>query len=183
MDTETFVKSNFGKLFIKILAAGMESRFRYRFFPPMKILRGTNIIPGQTVLELGCGTGFFTVPAAKLIGDKGSLTAMDVLQESVDLVTSKIREADLKNVHVVKGNAMDTFLNAESFDAVLLLGLIPAPMLPLNKLLPEIHRLLKIEGSLSVWPPVPGWLPQVILKSGLFIITGKCNGVTNFRRC
>jgi demethylmenaquinone methyltransferase/2-methoxy-6-polyprenyl-1,4-benzoquinol methylase len=183
MDTETFAKSNFGKLFVKILAAGMESRFRYQFFPPNKILSGTNIEPGQTVLELGCGTGFFTIPAAQLIGDRGSLTAMDVLQESVDLVSTKVQEANLKNVHVVKGNAMDTRLNGESFDTVLLLGLIPAPMLPLNKLLPEIHRVLKADGSLSVWPPVPGWLPQAILKSGLFTITVKRNGVNNFRRC
>ena len=183
MDTETFAKSIFGKLFVKILAAGMESRFRYRFFPPMKILSGTNITPGQTVLELGCGSGFFTIPAAKLIGDKGNLTAVDVLQESVDLVSTKVQEANLKNVRVVKGNAMGTRLNAESFDTVLLFGLIPAPMLPLNKLLPEIHRVLKAEGSLSVWPPVPGWLPQAILKSGLFRIIGKRNGVSNFRRC
>ena len=183
MDTETFAKSNFGKLFIKILSTGMESRFRYRFFPPMKILSGTNIKPGQTVLELGCGTGFFTIPAAQLIGDRGSLTAMDVLQESVDLVSTKVQEANLRNVRVVKGNAMDTRLNAESFDTVLLFGLIPAPMLPLNKLLPEIYRVLKAEGSLSVWPPVPIWLPQAILKSGLFTITVKRNGVNNFRRC
>lgn len=182
MDTETFAKSGFGKLFVKILAAGMESRFRYRFFPPMKILDGTDIEPGQTVLELGCGTGFFTIPAAGLVGDKGSLTALDVLQESVDTVSAKVRDAGLKNVRVVKGDAMHTGLNAESFDAVLSFGMIPAPMLPLKKLLPEIHRVLKTGGTLSVWPPVPGWLPQAILKSGLFAIKGKRNGVINFVR-
>jgi demethylmenaquinone methyltransferase/2-methoxy-6-polyprenyl-1,4-benzoquinol methylase len=183
MDTETFAKSRFGRLFVKILAAGMESRFRYRFFPPNKILSGTNIEPGQTVLELGCGTGFFTIPAAQLIGESGSLTAMDVLQESVDLVSTKVQTANLKNVQMVKGNAMDTRLNGEIFDTVLLLGLIPAPMLPLHKLLSEIHRVLKAGGSLSVWPPVPGWLPQAILRSGLFAITDKRNGVYNFKRC
>jgi ubiquinone/menaquinone biosynthesis C-methylase UbiE len=35
--------------------------------------------PGQTVLEVGCGTEFFTIPAAKLIGDEGCLVAMDAL--------------------------------------------------------------------------------------------------------
>ncbi len=182
MDTETFAKSKFGKFFIKILAAGMESRFRYRFFPPMKILKGADIAPGQVALEIGCGTGFFTIPAAQLIGERGSLTSMDVVQESLDLVSKKVHEANLKNVRVVKGNAMDTRLDAESFDNVLLFGIIPAPMLPLNRLLPEVHRILKSGGVLAVWPPIPGWLPHAIIKSGLFTLSSKRNGVSNFKR-
>jgi ubiquinone/menaquinone biosynthesis C-methylase UbiE len=183
MDTETFSKTKFGKLFIKILAAGMESRFRYRFFPPTRILNGADIVPGQVVLELGCGTGFFTIPAAQLIGDQGSLTSMDVVQESVNLVSKKVQKANLKNVRVVKGNAMDTNLASESFHTVLLFGVIPAPMLPLSRLLPEIHRILKTDGNLAVWPPIPGWLPRAITQSGLFILSNRRNGVSNFIRC
>lgn len=51
-------------LFIRIIAAAMEGRFRYKFFGPMQILQGADIRPGQTVLEVGCGTGCFTVIAA-----------------------------------------------------------------------------------------------------------------------
>ena len=182
MDTETLARSKLGKLIIKILAAGMESRFRYRFFPPLNILNGADIVPGQNVLELGCGTGYFTIPTAQLLGEGGSLTAMDVLHESVELVSRKVKEANLKNVRVVQGNAMDTGLDAESFHTVLLFGVIPAPMVPLGRLLPEIHRVLKAEGNLAVWPHIPGWLPQAILHSGLFTLTSKRNGVINFRR-
>jgi ubiquinone/menaquinone biosynthesis C-methylase UbiE len=183
MDTETLVKSKTGKLFAKVLAAGMESRFRYQFFGPENILKGVDLIPGQTVLEVGCGTGYFTIPAARLIGDQGQLVAMDIVPESVELVTKKVQTANLKNVHMIKGNALGTHLDAESFNVVLLFGVVPAPMLPLNRLLPEMHRVLKAEGTLAVWPPVPGWLPQSILKSRLFTFTSKRNGVHNFRRC
>jgi ubiquinone/menaquinone biosynthesis C-methylase UbiE len=183
MNTETIAKSTLGKFYIKVLAAGMESRFRYRFFGPMNILNGADILPGQIVLEAGCGTGYFTLPAARLIGEQGCLVAMDVLADSVELVSRKVQVADLKNVRVVKGDALDTGLDAESFHAVLLFGVIPAPMLPLRRLLPEMHRLLKADGNLAVWPPIPGWLPQSILQSGLFTFTNKRNGVHNFRRC
>jgi ubiquinone/menaquinone biosynthesis C-methylase UbiE len=183
MDTETIAKSTIGKLYIKVLSAGMESHFRYRFFGPLNILSGASIRPGQIVLEVGCGTGYFTVPAARLIGEQGCLVAMDVLSDSVELVSRKVRIANLKNVRVVKGDALDTGLDAESFHMVLLFGVIPAPMLPLSRLLPEMHRLLKVEGSLAVWPPIPGWLPQSIFQSGLFTFTSKRNGVHNFRRC
>lgn len=182
MESETIVKSAIGKLFIKVLAAVMESRFRYRFFGPMNILRGAGILTGQIVLEVGCGTGYFTLPAARLIGERGCLVAMDVLAESVELVSEKVQEANLKNVRVLKGDAMQTGLDAESFDTVLLLGVIPAPMLPLTRLLPEMHRVLKADGNLAVWPPIPGWLPRSILQSGLFTLTSKRNGVHNFRR-
>jgi ubiquinone/menaquinone biosynthesis C-methylase UbiE len=183
MDIGTIAKSPTGKLFIKVLAAGMESRFRYRFFGPMNILKGADILPGQIVLEVGCGTGYFTLPAARLIGEKGYLVAMDILAESVEVVSKKVQMANLKNVRVVKGDALDTGLDAESFHTVLLFGVIPAPMLPLARLLPEMHHVLKVDGSLDVWPPIPGWLPKSILQSGLFTFTGKRNGVHNFRRC
>lgn len=182
MDTEAFARSTIGKLFIKVLGAGMESQFRYRFFGPVNILQGADILPGQTVLEVGCGTGYFTIPAAQLIGEQGCLVAMDVLSESVELVSKKVQSANLKNVRVVKGDALDTGLDAESFDMVLLFGVIPAPRLPLTRLLPEMHHVLKAGGTLAIWPPIPGWLPQAILQSRLFTFTGKRNGVHNFKR-
>jgi ubiquinone/menaquinone biosynthesis C-methylase UbiE len=182
MNTETIAKSKTGKLFIKVLAAGMESRFRYRFFGPANILKGADLLAGQTVLEVGCGTGYFTIPAARLIGEQGYLVAMDIVPESVELVSKKVQVANLKSVHVIKGDALDTGLDSGSFDTVLLFGVIPAPMLPLNRLLPEIHRVLKPEGTLAVWPPVPGLLPGSILKSRLFSFASKRNGVYNFIR-
>ena len=179
---QAFANSKIGRLLIRVMAAAMESRFRYRFFGPMQILRGADIHPGQTVLEVGCGTGYFTITAAQLIGDQGCLVAMDVLPASIETVSRKVQTANLKNVRVVHGDAMNTELDAQSMDAVLLFGVIPAPMLPLSRLLPEMYRILKPEGTLAVWPPVPVWLPQSILQSGLFTYTCKRNGVFNFRR-
>jgi demethylmenaquinone methyltransferase/2-methoxy-6-polyprenyl-1,4-benzoquinol methylase len=146
----------------------------------MKILQGADIHPGQTVLEVGCGTGFFTVTAAKMIGDQGSLVAMDVLPMSVETVSKKVQAANLNNVRVVKGDAMNTMLDSASMDTVLLFGVIPAPMLPLKQLLPEIHRILKTGGAMAVWPPL--WIRRSIIRSGLFTYTCKHNGVFNFKR-
>ena len=182
MDTKKITDTTAGRFFIKLLAAGMESRFRYRFFDPEKILKGVDMLPGRSVLEVGCGTGYFTIPAAQMIGEQGNLVTMDVLPESVVLVSGKVQSAKLKNVRVVKGNALDTGLDAKSFHTILLFGVIPAPMLPLTQLLPEMYRILKPEGNLAVWPPVPGWLPRSILRSGLFTYSGKRNGVHNFKR-
>ena len=183
MDFESFARSTIGKLFVRLMAKVMESRFRYRFFNPINILQGVDNLHEQTVLEIGCGTGFFTIPAAQLIGDQGFLLAMDILSDSVELVSKKVQTAKLQNVRVVKGNALNTNLDTESFHTVILFGVIPAPMLPLTLLLNEMHRVLKPEGILAVWPPVPGWLPKSILKSELFTFASKRNSVYNFKRC
>jgi ubiquinone/menaquinone biosynthesis C-methylase UbiE len=180
MSTEAFVNSKIGQVFIRVMAAVMESRLRYRFFGPIRVLQGADIHPGQTVLELGCGTGFFTIPIARFIGDQGSLVAMDILPASIETVSKKVQAANVKNVRVVKGDALKTELDAESIDAVLLFGVLPAPMLPLDRLLPEMHRILKLGGIMAVWPP--SWVPQSIPRSGLFTFVYKRNGVFNFKR-
>jgi len=158
----------------------MESRLRYRLSGPMKIVRAADVQPGQTVLEVGCGTGFHTVSAAQLIGDQGCLVAMDVLSDYIERVSEKVQAAGLKNVQVVKRDAVDTGLDSESIDTVLLLSVIPSPTLPLNRFLHEMHRVLKPEGTLAV-TTFP-WVLRSIRRSGLFAFISKRNGVSNFRR-
>ena len=48
------------------------------FRNPHKLLKAAELKPGQKVLEVGCGPGFFTIPAAKLVGKEGFIYAVDV---------------------------------------------------------------------------------------------------------
>lgn len=164
----------------------MGSKFRQRIFDPVKTLRGAGVQSGQTILEVGCGTGFFTLPAARLIGDQGCLVAMDVSSGFIEQVSKKVQNADLKNVRIVKRDALESGLESASIDKVLLFGVIPFPLLPLNLLLPEMHRVLKPEGTMAVWlfpPVVHFWVPKSIVRSGLFTYMNKRNGVYNYKRC
>ena len=106
---------------------------------------------------------------------------MDVLSDYVERVSKKVQAAELKNVRVVRRDAMDTGLDTESIDTVLLFSVIPSPTLPLNRFLPEMHRVLKPEGTLAV-TTFP-WVLRSIRRSGLFAFISKRNGVSNFRRC
>jgi len=186
MNTEDLGNSKILNLLFKLAGMMMGSRLRAWLMNPVKTLQGAGIEPGQTILEVGCGTGFFTIPAAKLIGDEGHLVAMDPSAGYIEQVSGKVHRADLKNVRVVRRDALDTRLDTASIDKVLLFGVIPFPLLPLNRLLPEMHRVLKPEGTLAVWlfpPRVHFWVPKVILQSGLFTYINKQNGVLNYRRC
>jgi ubiquinone/menaquinone biosynthesis C-methylase UbiE len=180
MDTEALAKSPIGRIFIRVVAAIMESRLRYKFFGPTKILHGAGIRPGMKILEVGCGTGFFTIPAGRMLGGQGSLIAMDVLPASVDTVTKKVQEAGLSNVQVIKGDALDTKLEMESLDEIIIFGVIPAPMLPMEKLMAEMHRILRPGGTIAVWPP--SWVHRTIAKSRWFKFVGKQNSVYIYQR-
>jgi SAM-dependent methyltransferase len=57
---------------------------------PYKSLEAAGLRPGQKVMEVGCGPGFFTIPAAKMVGEKGLIYAIDVNRRAMKRVEEKI---------------------------------------------------------------------------------------------
>ena len=185
MKTEDLGNSKFLNLFFKPAGLLMGSRVRKWLMDPVKQLRIADIQPGQTILEVGCGTGFFTIPAAQMVGDQGSIVAMDASSGFLKEVAKKVLKANMKNVHIMQKDALNTGLEAGSIDKVLLFGVLPFPLLPLDKLLPEMHRVLKPGATMSVWlfpPVVHNWVPGVIIKSNLFEQISEQSNVYNYRR-
>ena len=183
MDTLKLGQSRVMNFIAGLGGRAMGSRVRRWLQNPRNILQGTNIATGQTVVEVGCGPGFFTLDAAEMIGESGRLIAIEPLSDFVDKVRDDVEKAGLKNVEVLNGDALNTGLEDNSVDLVLLFGVVPFPTLPLKKLLPEIHRILKTGGSLAVWLfPTTAGVPTAILKSNLFTKADKKNGVYSYRR-
>lgn len=186
MKTVDLGNSKILNLIFKPAGMLMGSRFRKWLMDPGKTLQAADIQPAQTILEVGCGTGFFTLPAAQIIGDQGCLIAMDPSTGFLKEVAQKVQTANFNNVRLVRRDALDTGLETESIDKVLLFGVLPFPLLPLDRLLPEMHRVLKVKGTMAVWlfpRLVHSWVPRSILHSGLFKFTGKGKGVYNYERC
>jgi ubiquinone/menaquinone biosynthesis C-methylase UbiE len=169
-------------LLFQFMAQLMESPLRYRFFDPVTSLEGAGIRSGQEVLEIGCGTGFFTIPAAGLVGDEGRVYALDPHPLAIEQVKRKTQDAGLTNVNLIRGDATEAGLASGCVDLVLLLGVIPSPVMPLDRLLLEIHRLLRSEGTLAVWTAFPWWSLAPLTRSGLFVHIGEESGVHSFRR-
>ena len=184
MESEKLGSSKILNLLLKPAGLSMGSTLRKRLMNPVKTLQAADIKPGETILEVGCGTGFFTIAAAQMIGDDGHLIAMDVMSGFLEQVSQKVETADLKNVRVIKRDALDTGLDTQSIDKILLFGVLPFPSLPLNRLLPEMHRILKPDGRLAVWMfPFSFGVPMMIRKSGLFTFINKKKGVYSYKRC
>lgn len=79
------------------------------------ILENLCLSEGLNVLDLGCGTGKQSLPIAKLVGARGSLTSVDLSRESLDILLQKAGELGLKNIQVQCMNLDD--LNAQFKDS------------------------------------------------------------------
>src|SRR6185437_3978626 len=78
------------------------------------------IVPGKTVADIGAGSGWFTVRAAKRVGDTGTVYAVDINPEAIRYIEARVRKENLHNVKPVLGKPDDPLLPAK-VDAVLLL--------------------------------------------------------------
>jgi len=178
----SFRGSPIARFLFGLIAPVMESPLRRRFLDPVKTLKAAGIRSGQVVLEVGCGTGFFTIPAAELVGEKGRVYALDPHPLAIEQVASKVRDAGLTNVRLIRADATEPGLATGSIDLTLLFGVIPSPTLPLDRLLPEMFRVLRSEGALAVWTALPWWSPASLTSGGLFAYVGKRGGVYGFRK-
>lgn len=185
MNTEELGNSKLLNLFFKPAGILMGSGLRKWLMNPVRTLEIADVQSSQKVLEVGCGTGFFTIPAAKMVGDQGALIAMDASSGFLEVVAEKVATANLNNVTIVQKDALNTGLAPESMDKVLLLGVVPFPLLPLDKLLPEMNRVLRTGGTMAVWlfpPLVHAWVPKAIINSNLFSHINSRKSVYIFRK-
>lgn len=63
---------------------------------PHKIVGGY-IKEGQTVLDLGCGPGFFSLAMAEMVGEKGKVISVDIQEEMLQMLMDKSARAGLKS--------------------------------------------------------------------------------------
>jgi predicted methyltransferase len=78
------------------------------------------IVPGKSVADIGAGSGFFTVLAARRVGDKGMVYAVDINPEAIHYIDARLKKEELHNVKTVLGKEDDPLLPT-SVDAVLML--------------------------------------------------------------
>ncbi|MBN1613730.1 MAG: class I SAM-dependent methyltransferase [Deltaproteobacteria bacterium] len=119
------------------------------FRDPYKALEAAGLEPGQKVMEVGCGPGFFTIPASRVVGEEGGITAIDVNPLAVEHVRQKVKEQGRTNVEVLLTNVTQADLPPQSFDLIFLFGLA-RPIGGVEAILDSAHRLLKLDGILSI---------------------------------
>ncbi|HEX8033685.1 MAG TPA: methyltransferase domain-containing protein [Ktedonobacterales bacterium] len=125
------------------------SEERYEALHPESLLRDLGLKQGDTVADIGSGPGFFTIPAAQIVGERGLVLAADVQGEMLSAVKGRVTEHGLTNVRVVKTSETDVPLPPESCDFVLL-AFVLDEIEQRSRFLHRVARLLKPDGRIVV---------------------------------
>jgi SAM-dependent methyltransferase len=130
-------------------ASILEHPLRPLLHPVRSTLEKFRLKRGDAVLELGPGTGYFTVEASRMVGPEGRLLCLDIQPPMIGALRRKLDEQQIANVHPMVGNALKLPLANDSVDAAFLftvLGEIPDR----PQALAELRRVLRPGGVLSI---------------------------------
>jgi len=130
---------------------GLHSAEREAKWQPRRLLGSLGIQPGHAVLDLGCGTGFWTLPLADLAGPLGTVWALDVSQEMLDALaerhppeTVRMLRSELPQIDLPDA-AVDWIWGA----------FVVHEVEPLAGLMAEMRRVLRAGGQVALldWRP------------------------------
>jgi ubiquinone/menaquinone biosynthesis C-methylase UbiE len=84
----------------------LDEATRRSWYNPDAILK--ELQPGMFFVDVGCGDGFFSILAAKKVGEKGKVYAVDIDASAIEKVRLKAKAEGLNNITSKAGNAEDT---------------------------------------------------------------------------
>ena len=122
------------------------------FLDPESVLRRFGLRAEQTLVHLGCGAGFWLIPAAQIVGASGQVIGVDIRPDILSESVSRAQREHLDNIiHTVRGDLerdRGSRLEDEIADVVLVANILhqadPA------KILSEAKRLAKVNGFIIV---------------------------------
>lgn len=98
-----------------------ESEDRAKNLQIDRVMDILKIADGKNAADIGAGSGWFTVRAAKRVGDKGKVFAVEINQEYINYINERAKRENLPNIQTVLGTEDDPKLADSSVDAALIL--------------------------------------------------------------
>jgi SAM-dependent methyltransferase len=130
-------------------AGTLRNPLRGLIHPVRRTLERARVEPGATVLEVGPGTGYFSVEASRMIGGGGRLLCLDIQRPMLAELAEHLREAGVINADLLLGNATRLPLADDSVDSAYLVAVLgEVPDRP--QALWELRRVLRRGGVLSI---------------------------------
>jgi len=129
----------------------MENKDKNRFMSPMKILKDAGVVEGMKIADLGCGSGYFTIVAGKIVGDKGKVYAVDCMESALEAVDTKINIEGLEDVVETLRGDLEAYGGSKIADNTVSVVILKTVLFQSQKhkeILSEAHRILAPGGRL-----------------------------------
>lgn len=131
--------------------SNIEQSMTTKFINPTLVIAQTGLKPGDAVADLGCGNGFYVLPAAQMVGGSGTVFAVDVVESKLEATASLAKQFGHKNVRVVRADLEKPILDlAENSVDLVILGNILHEIGNREPLIKNAYRILKSGGNLLV---------------------------------
>ncbi|HID19906.1 MAG TPA: class I SAM-dependent methyltransferase [Methanophagales archaeon] len=147
-----------------------------------EVLEKAGIKRGKTILDFGCGSGTYTIPAAKIAGEEGKVYALDKDKKVLDELMQKAESAGLGNIKRIDApSELKIPLADESVDIVLMYDVFHSyyfsQVADRKKLLEEVYRVSKPDAFISVWPKHMESEAKEEIESANFYLEGEYSGM------
>ena len=104
-----------------------------KFINPSEVVAQTGLMQGQVVADLGCGNGFYVLPAAQMVGSTGTVIAVDVMEAKLAATISITNQFGYKNVRVIQADLAKPMLDIPAnFVDMVIIGNILHEISPLT---------------------------------------------------
>lgn len=113
------------------------------------LLNALRVKPGQTVCDMGCGNGYYTVELAQRVGPTGQVLAVDVQPEMLTLLRARLDHEKIANVRPVLGQLWDPNLGTATCDLILLVDVYHEFSHP-DQMLRAMRRALRPGGRVAL---------------------------------
>lgn len=137
------------KLFSVSKAHRLDDPARRVWLPPAEVLDALALDSGETIADVGAGTGYFSLPMAQFIGPQGRIYAVDSQDEMLTLLKHKLDEATVSNVELIRAEADNTGLPASSCDLFFVAN-VWHELDDRTAVLQESRRVLKPGGRIAI---------------------------------
>jgi ubiquinone/menaquinone biosynthesis C-methylase UbiE len=101
----------------------MPEEERRQWQNPEAILREIGLKPGDTFVDIGCGNGYFSLPAARMVGEKGTVYGVDTDGEAIGSLDKSAKAEGLRNLKLTIGEA-ETAVFCEACADFVFLGIV-----------------------------------------------------------
>lgn len=133
---------------------------------------------GQTFLDYGCGPGCFVIPAAKIVGIRGKVYALDCFPRQLKIVRERARKEGLTNIETILSDGK-TGLPDECIDTIWMCDVLHE-VKQRRAVLEELHRVLRRDGILAIHD---GMREKVLsYTTGLFSLIGRDGKLLRFAK-
>jgi ubiquinone/menaquinone biosynthesis C-methylase UbiE len=120
---------------------------RRRWQDPEAILETIGLKAGDVFVDVGCGGGFFALPAARIVGPKGKVYGCDVNPDSIAALKKQAAKEDLKNLDAAAAKA-EAYLPGKEMADYVFYGIALHDFQDQAKVLANARRILKPSGKL-----------------------------------